>query len=225
MANKEVPLLYNQHRLNALKKALEKSDVSLELELKKALDALYRQYVPEEEQKEIELKISREEMFAKAAKEFQAAFGVYHLHNTDGDMHIAARKYNNLLDFSRLYQSHLCRKVDTYTVDSLACLFGEYRELDAPWFQVLCDTFKSNDAVSLIADVDFERGYITLLEQGNQDWMTYRLDDIADAAAEAFENPDASDYERWETFLSELCGKEIDAADVPSEDEGAVLQQ
>ena len=61
MANKEVPLLYNEYRLRALEKALEENGSSVELALKNTLDSLYRRFVPHEKRAEIESRIQREE--------------------------------------------------------------------------------------------------------------------------------------------------------------------
>ena len=53
MANKEVPLLYNEYRLNALERALEENGSSVEMALKNTLDSLYRRFVPHAERAEI----------------------------------------------------------------------------------------------------------------------------------------------------------------------------
>ena len=224
MSNTEVPLLYNKYRLRALKKTLEKHDSSLEHELHQALDVLYRQHVPANEQEQIESMIHREEAAAADCQKYIGAFGVYHLHSKDGDMHIASRKHNNLLWFAELYLEKLCFMDDSNAVDSLACCFGEYRELDMEWFRSICETFHSNDAVSLIADVDFERGNISVLQKDSAEWMTYRLDDILSAAEAAFKPSGYSDFERHSAFSAELRGRVLEAAKTPSEDAGMAPQ-
>ena len=60
MANKEVPLLYNEYRLRALENALEENGSSVELALKNTLDSLYRRFVPHEKRAEIESRIQQE---------------------------------------------------------------------------------------------------------------------------------------------------------------------
>lgn len=221
MANTEVPLLYNKYRFRALQNALEIRGVSVEQELKNKLDSLYRQYVPAGEQEIIEAKIQKEEAVTYNRSK---AFGVFHLHGEDGDVHIASRQINNLLQFGKLYIDQLRSKADTFTIDSLACLFGEHRDLDAPWFRSICDTFNSNESVHMIADVDFERGYISAIEGVDEEWLTYRLGDIAAAASAAYEPSDLSDFERWEVFSAELNGKAVDESVSPTEDAGTSLQ-
>ena len=224
MSNTEVPLLYNKFRLRALQKALEKHDSNLEQELHQTLDTLYNQYVPADEQEHVESMIRREEAAAADCQKYIGAFGVYHLHSKDGDMHIASRKHNNLLWFAELYLEKHSSKIDSYTIDNLACFFGEYRELNITWFRSICETFHSNDAVSLIADVDFERGNFSVLQKGSADWMTYRLDDILSAAEAAFKPSGYSDFERHSAFSAELKDRELEASETPSEDAGMAPQ-
>ena len=83
MANKEVPLLYNEYRLNALERALEENGSSVEMALKNTLDSLYRRFVPHAERAEIESRIQQEEAVAQVSP--NNTVGVFHLHNADGD--------------------------------------------------------------------------------------------------------------------------------------------
>ena len=83
MANTEVPLLYNEYRLRAIKKVLEESGSSVEQVLKNRLDSVYRDIVPAEEQERIEEMIHREE---SASQQNNRAYGIYHLHGEDGDI-------------------------------------------------------------------------------------------------------------------------------------------
>ncbi|MBQ3330254.1 MAG: hypothetical protein IJG87_03650 [Ruminococcus sp.] len=223
MANTEVPLLYNEYRLRAIKKALEESGSSVEQVLKNKLDSVYRDIVSVEEQEQIEEMIHREE---SASQQNNRAYGIYHLHGYDGDMHIATLNYNSLLQFGRLFQGHLQYKAYSYSLDSIACLFGQHKELDPVLFQSFCDTFQSNDNVSLIADVDFERGYLSVLEKGSDEWRTYRLDDVSNAVTSAYETPELSEYERYGAFTDALKEKEICDAETSfmSEDSAPVQQ-
>ena len=224
MANTEVPLLYNEYRLRAMKKVLEESGSSVEQVLKNRLDSVYRDIVPLEEQERIEEMIHRED---SASQQNKRAYGVFHLHSEDGDMHIATSNYNSLIQFGRLYHGHLQYKAYSYSIDSIACLFGQRRDLDPELFHSLCDTFQSNDTVGMIADVDFERGNISVLEKGADDWRTYRLDDISGAIRAAYESPELSEFERCEIFKDELQDKEmeINRSDAPIEDESSAIGQ
>ena len=223
MANTEVPLLYNEYRLRAIKKVLEESGSSVEQVLKNRLDSVYRDIVPAEEQERIEEMIHREE---SASQQNNRAYGIYHLHGEDGDMHIATLNYNSLLQFGRLYHGHLQYKAYSYSLDSIACLFGQHKELDPVLFHSFCDTFQSNDNVNLIADVDFERGYISVIEKGADDWHTYRLDDISTAVRSAYESQGLFDFERQEAFNDALKDKEIKGSETPFESEdSAPIQQ
>lgn len=222
MANTEVPLLYNEYRLRAIKKVLEERGSSVEQVLKNRLDSVYQDIVPFEEQERIEAMIRREE---SASQQNKRPCGIFHLHSEDGDMHIATPNYNSFIQFGRLYHGHLQYKAYSYSIDSIACLFGQRRDLDPELFQSLCDTFRSNDTVSMIADVDFERGNISLMDKGADDWRTYRLDDISNAIRSVYESPELSEFERCELFTDQLKDKEISDSDSPFEDEDSALGQ
>lgn len=222
MANKEVPLLYNEYRLRALESALEENGSSVELALKNTLDSLYRRFVPHEERAEIESRIQQEEA---AAVSPQNSVGVFHLHNADGDIHFSSRYVKGLFQFAKLYGEYMQFDVNQYTVDSVVGYFGEHRILDPELFSMVCDTFRSSDNVSVIADIDFERGNISVLEKGADDWRTYRLSDVLSAVRASEGQSDLFDYERKAIFEEQLDGKELEiSADAVSEDAGSQMQ-
>ena len=61
MADEEITLYYNEHRLDALRVNLSTQNRNLSQELYKALDRLYEQVVPADERKEVEVFIKDEE--------------------------------------------------------------------------------------------------------------------------------------------------------------------
>ena len=223
MANKEVPLLYNEYRLRALENALEENGSSVELALKNTLDSLYRKFVPHTERAEIESHIQQEETAAQVSP--QNTVGVFHLHNADGDINFSSRYVKGLFQFAKLYGEYMQFDVNQYTVDSVVGYFGEHRILDPELFSMVCDTFHSSENVSVIADIDFERGNISVLEKGADDWRTYRLSDVLSAVRASEGQSDLFDYERKAIFEEQLDGKEMEiTAGAASEDESAPIQ-
>ena len=223
MANKEVPLLYNEYRLRALENALEENGSSVELALKNTLDSLYRRFVPHTERAEIESRIEQEEAAAQVSA--QNTVGVFHLHNADGDINFSSRYVKGLFQFAKLYGEYMQFDVNQYTVDSVVGYFGEHRILDPELFSMVCDTFRSSDNVSVIADIDFERGNISVLEKGANDWHTYRLSDVLSAVRASEGQSDLFDYERKAIFEEQLDDKELEiSADAVSEDAGSQMQ-
>ena len=128
MANKEVPLLYNEYRLRALESALEENGSSVETALKNTLDSLYRKFVPHLERAKIESRIQQEEAVARVSP--QNTVGVFHLHNTDGDINFSSRYVRGLFKFAKLYSEYMQFDINQYTVDSVVGYFGEHRILD-----------------------------------------------------------------------------------------------
>ena len=163
MANKEVTLLYNEYRLRALESALEGNGSSVETALKNTLDSLYRKFVPHLERAKIESRIQHEEAVARVSP--QNTVGVFHLHNTDGDINFSSRYVRGLFKFAKLYSEYMQFDINQYTVDSVVGYFGEHRILDHELFSMVCDTFRSSDKVSVIADIDFESGNVSVLER------------------------------------------------------------
>ena len=219
MANKEVPLLYNEYRLRALERALEKNGSSVDLALKNTLDSLYRRFVPHMERAEIESRIEQEESSAQVSR--QNSVGVFHLHNADGDINFSSRYVKGLFQFAELYDEYMQFDVNQYTIDSIVGYFGEHRILDPELFSMVCDTFRSSDNVSVIADIDFERGNISVLEKGTDDWQTYRLGDVLSAVHASDGQSDLFDFERKAIFEEQLYGKELE---IPSEDSDSQMQ-
>ena len=223
MANKEVPLLYNEYRLRALESALEENGSSVETALKNTLDSLYRKFVPHLERAEIESHIQQEETVAHVSP--QNTVGVFHLHNTDGDINFSSRYVKGLFQFAKLYSEYMQFDVNQYTVDSVVGYFGEHRILDHELFSMVCDTFRSSDNISVIADIDFESGNVSVLEKGADDWHTYRLSDVLLAVHASEEQSDLFDYERKVIFEEQLDGKELEIrANASSENESAQIQ-
>ena len=223
MANKEVPLLYNEYRLRALETALTENDSSIELALKNTLDSLYRKFVPTQERAEIESLIQREEAEAQANRRDNV--GVFHLHNEDGDINLPSRYVKGLFQFAKLYNEHMQFDVNKYTIDSVVGYFGELKIIDPELLSMVCDTFRSSDSVRIIADIDFECGNVSVLEKGADDWRTYRLSDVLLAVHASEEQSDLFDYERKVIFEEQLDGKELEIrANASSENESAQIQ-
>ena len=130
-----------------------------------------------------------------------------------------------LFQFAKLYGEYMQFDVNQYTVDSVVGYFGEHRILDPELFSMVCDTFRSSDNVSVIADIDFERGNISVLEKGANDWHTYRLSDVLSAVRASEGQSDLFDYERKAIFEEQLDDKELEiSADAVSEDAGSQMQ-
>lgn len=99
------------------------------------------------------------------------------------------------------------------------------RILDHELFSMVCDTFRSSDNISVIADIDFESGNVSVLEKGADNWQTYRLSDVLSAVRASEAQADLFDYERKALFEEQLDGKELEiSTDAVSEDAGSQIQ-
>lgn len=223
MANKDVPLLYNEYRLNALERALEENGSSVEMALKNTLDSLYRRFVPHAERAEIESRIQQEEAVAQVSP--NNTVGVFHLHNADGDIIFSSKYVKGLFQFAKLYGEYMQFDVNQYSIDSVVGYFGESRILDPELFSMVCNTFRSSENICIIADIDFERGNISALEKGMDTWHTYSLDDVLSAVRASATQADLFDYERKAIFEEQLEDKALEITAEPfSEDAGSPIQ-
>ena len=100
----DITLFCNDHRFNAMARALALQGMTVEQALYPALDVLYEQIVPPDERRQIEEYIADEE--ARRIRECEAArrFSVVHLHDADGDLHFISELHTNFYNAARLYR-------------------------------------------------------------------------------------------------------------------------
>lgn len=90
----DITLYLNEYRVKALADALaERTANTVEDELREAFDALYQEYVPEEQRAEVEAQIEQEEIADRARKEASRRFAVYHIRENGEDYHFTSEHF------------------------------------------------------------------------------------------------------------------------------------
>lgn len=209
MADTDITLFYNTHRLSALERILTESGSSLESELLHELNDLYKNLVPEDERSEIEFRIERENASENAAREAERRFAVIHFHEGDDDFHFTSELRNNFYSAAYLYRRDLKDEVGKYTLDSIARHFGEYQAIDELTFSVLCDAMPNDQRITALMDFDFDNGTVSVCESSDNAWWTYALNDVSAAVYRAERKSGLSLETRREIFSEALAGKEI----------------
>lgn len=210
MADTDITLFYNTHRLTALERILTESGRSLENELLHELNDLYKNLVPEDEQTEIESQIERETAAENAAREAARRFAVIHFHEGDDDFHFTSELRNSFYSAAYLYRRDLKDEVGKCTLDSLARHFGEYQAIDELTFSVLCDAMPNDQRITALMDFDFDRGMVSVCESSDNAWWTYDLNDVSAAVYRAERKSGLNLETRREIFSEALAGKEIE---------------
>lgn len=210
MADTDITLSFNKHRLSALERILIESGSSVETELFRELNGMYRALVPENKRAEIESKIERENAEAASAEEAAMRFAVVHLHDSDDDFLFTTELRSDFYSMAYLYQHELKDMVGTYTLDSLADRFGSYQAINAPTFSVLCDAMPNDPRITTLVEFDFEHNTVSVCGDGDNEWRAYDLKDVSAAMCRAERKNDLSLVTRREIFNEALAGKEIE---------------
>ena len=210
MADREIVLYYETHRLSALERILTESGSSLENELIHELNDLYKNLVPEDEQTEIESQIERETATENAAREAARRFAVIHFHEGDDDFYFTSDQQNDFYSAAYLYRHYMKDEVGKYTLDSLARHFGEYQTIDELTFSVLCDAMPNDQRITALMDFDFDHGMVSVCESSDNAWWTYDLNDASAAVYRAERKSGLRVETRCEIFSEALAGKEVE---------------
>ena len=210
MADRELVLFFNVHRLDALEQQLEKQGKSIETEMTAALHALYEENVPAAERAEVESLITKEEAEEQAQREAARKFAVIHFHEQDDDYYFTSENRKDFYSAACLYRYDIKDEVDIYTLPSFAQHFGEHQMIDGLTFSVLCDAMPNDPRITAAMVFDFENGTVSVCESSDNAWWTYALKDVSAAVYRADRKTGLNPNMRREIFDEALAGKEID---------------
>lgn len=216
MADSDLTVYYNTHRLAALERILSESGSSLATELLHELDALYKHLVPEDEQEAIEARIAREQAEENAAREAARRFAVIHFCSEEDDFYFTTELRKDFYSAAHLYREYMKDEVGTSTLDSLARHFEEYQMIDDLTFSVLCDAMPNDQRITSLMEFDFDHGTVSVCESSDNAWWTYDLKDVSSAVYRAERKTGLRMETRREIFHEALAGKEI-VMDEPNE--------
>lgn len=210
MADTDITLFYNSHRLDALKGILEEQGMDLKQALMPALNDLYERLVPADQREEIESRIAEEAAQAELEQEAARRFAVIHFHDAEDDYFFTSELRNSFYSIANLYRSDLRDEVGRYTLDSMAsCNFSGQEPISDVMFSVLCNAMPNDDRITALVEFDFENGNISVKERGDSDWRAYHLRDVSTAMWKAERQYGLTLAARYHIFDTALEGKEI----------------
>lgn len=209
MADTDITLFYDKHRLFALERILTERGSSPENELVHALNDLYKNLVPEDEQTEIESQIGRENAEEKAVREAARRFAVVHFHEDNDDFYFTSDQQNDFYSVAYLYRNFFKDEVGKFTLDSIARHFGDYKVIEEPAFSALCNAMPNDLRITALIKFDFDNEAVSVCENRDNAWRTYNLKDVSAAMYRAERKSGHALGTKREIFKEALAGKEI----------------
>ena len=205
----DVTVYFNEHRLAALDEILNDQGRTIEGVLRKCFEETYASLVPEEKREEIEALIRQEEAQTQREAEAARRFAVIHFHEDGDDFHFTSDLRNNFYSAAYLYRNFMRENEGRLTLDSLALSFGEHQPIDDLTFSVLCTAMEHDDRITALLEFDFDSGVISVKEQADPEWRSYRLKDVSTAIYRAERRNGLSLQTREQIFEDALHGQEI----------------
>lgn len=220
MANKNITVSYNRHRLDALEKALQAQNKTIEWELLQGLDSMYEKYVPVNIRNKAESLIAREEAELRRSEN---CFAVYHLHDDLDDYHFTDELNNTFYDAALRYRDMSEYGYKAKTVDTVAQeYFPDHQPIGVSVFSALCDTMPNYNRISALIEFDLENETVGVCDRSDNAWRVYNIEDVLDAVRKAELKPDDVFKTNREIFGEALEEKEIDLEDESQTEEPAM---
>lgn len=211
MADTDITLFFNKHRMEAMQRHLAAQGSSVEELLYQSLNTIYADHVPEQEREDIDLLISIEHQQEQAAIEASKRFSVVHLHDADTDYHFTSELHTSFLQSARLYRLVTKDlKSPLPSVDAMSYAYMSHRPISPQKFSELCDSIATDNRITAIIEFDFEDGTVGVCQSSDNAWRTYRLKDLSVAAFKAHRSSYSGTDSREKIFNTALVGKEID---------------
>lgn len=211
MANKNITVSYNEHRLAALEKVLQAQYKNIAGELMPELDSMYEKYVPVDIRNKVESLISREEAELRRS---EGCFAVYHIHDDFDDYHFTDEFNKTFYDAAMRYREMSEYGYNAKTVDTVAHeYFPDHQPIGVSVFSVLCDTMPNYNRISALIEFDLENETVGVCDSSDSAWRVYNLEDVLDAVRKAELKPEDVFKTDREIFGEALKGKEIDLED------------
>ena len=227
MADEEVTVWLNVHRMEALEEQVKLRGVSLKALLHDYLTNLYVQLVPTEEQQRIEDTIVAEQKADAEEAEANRRFSVFRvtehgkesLFLVDGEMDML-RTANTLRDYTKILEALSGYSKDMKMGNRFSDMFPKREPILEQRFQAAVEERLDNTGRVVGAyEIDLDKGEFSALNIMDG-WKSFGVKDICSAAYRAMRKEYASWDSRWERFLSSLDGKELTGAPMALEVKG-----
>ena len=209
MAEEEIRIPFNKHKLDALKVALYEEGIDLDQSLEKYIGKLYADKVPKNERAKIERQIQEE---INAEQEKQDRFIAVRLTDGEETVCFTASGSNSFYGVAGQLKDML-KEADDSTLDSLLEYFIDAYVMDDRLFDIVAGA-PDNPLLQAVMELNFKDCTMSFKGRGTAQPVRYEMEDAEKAYRRAESIPKISGKAREELFRDYLQGREINAADM-----------
>lgn len=214
MADIDVSIYYDRHRVEAMERILNSQRTDLETVIQEQMDALYEQIVPAQERAEIDERIRQERADRIAENEVSRRFAVVHLHDAQEDTHFISELHTSFYQTARLYRLVTKELPGPGSVQSrMRSAFLGHTPIAPEVFSEYCEAIPHDRRITALVEYDLENGVVGAFESGDNQWRSYPLKDVSAAVFRADRKMNLSVRERECVFREALSGKELELQD------------
>lgn len=208
MAEEEIRIPFNKHKLDALKIALYYAGKNYDKEIAALLENFYTSNVPAKERAEVERQIQED---AVKAEEQENQFIVVRINSDDKSLCLKANWCNDFYESgSRCKQ--MLEDIERWPLEELMGYFIESVTLDEDVYEIVTNASNAS-RVKAVMEFDFDDCVLSIKEQGDTRARHYVMEDVTKAFRSAEAIPGISEEKREELFRKQLRGREIEFAE------------
>lgn len=202
----------NEHRWEALERALEKEGTCIEKYLQDYLVDLYREMVPVDEIREIENRVQQEQLRELAERESRKVFSAFCLSEDGTSRYFATETPMDILQTAHLLRTSL--RENAHHADDFARKIQGAYEISPERFEEFTQARLDNTGrVAGVFELDFDRNVFSAVHLMDG-WKSYWFQDVSAAAYQAYRKESASDEVRLQKLVSRLEGRELTDWDI-----------
>ena len=203
MSSREIVLRLDERWYKALNRHLKNE--TLEEHMEEVLDELCNQ-LPQREYERISREIWQEDQENRQAREAEQKIAVFHVTENGESVYFSVSESLELLQAAVHLRNYLSdENADTKFVSAFPC--GEkitQEQFDA----AAAECMENTGRVAGAYELDFNARTFSALNIMDG-WKVYAMQDVADAAVQAFQDVEMSEDTRWRVFLDRLEDKEM----------------
>ena len=210
MKQATIQITFEEEKLRALRRYIAKRDSTLEAELQKAAQRLYEKVVPCR-CAGIHQRLYAGRSSAQTAKEIGGAgmsTAGFHITEDCAEVYLQNESGMEFLQLARRLHDYL-QQGQRLPARSLFEATDDCKEISREAFDALAKHRMENTGeVSGLFELDFDARTLSALNIMDG-WKVYAMQDMADAAEQAYQEAEMSEDDRWRIFLDRLDGQEL----------------
>ena len=203
MSSREIVLRLDERWYKALNRHLK--DETLEEHMEDVLDELCNQ-LPQREYERISREIWQEDHAKRQAREAEQKIAVFHVNENTENVYFSVEESLELLQAAVHLRNYLSdENADTKFIST----FPRGEKITQEQFDAAAaERMENTGRVAGAYELDFDARTFSALNIMDG-WKGYAMQDVADAAEQAFQDAEMSVYERWCIFIDQLEGQEL----------------